>query len=336
MNYFKTLGQILLFITLALVSSDVAAQKIKKVEQGMFNFDLPRMSKKLDGYNSYHVIAEVSNDRSYRRRIFEDRISLDPIPRADANTDPDFIVYVKELPIYFREPERKSRKKKVDEREVTYYYYKGSYLGKASVKVETKDGNVVYNEMIEVTDFIKGGEMRSSSEAKDDYLERKVGWREDSAEKIAAEITSRLKSEYTNESKSLVFYSTKVSGKKADYSDFDVALEEQLNVFLDYQTNNSVTDAMAEVLEKNKEKWLTILNESDVNNKKARINKKVTAAAKYHLGFTYYLLGDYKNANTMYRQSAQLEKFIVHNAPTWAEMVDQTEIRYENWQDELD
>ena len=76
---------------------------------------------------------------------------------------------------------------------------------------------------------------------------------------------------------------------------YDEALENALSGANILIGDENAIDKAKPHFDKAKEAWLFALEESNPDNKKARVNKKVTSATYYNLGICAYLLKEYKS-----------------------------------------
>lgn len=84
--------------------------------------------------------------------------------------------------------------------------------------------------------------------------------------------------------------------KKVDYTELDSAQNKALRAF---STIKPGVDGLAEYRELIKEPisiWLTALKESNLEDKKARINAEVTSIIRHNLAYAYYWLGEVDKA----------------------------------------
>jgi hypothetical protein len=97
----------------------------------------------------------------------------------------------------------------------------------------------------------------------------------------------------TNRSATLYF----VKSKKEDYQDLLIAFNEAISGL--NMLTQDIETSKAKLLESVKY-WQNAINESDVNNKKARIDKDVTIAVYFNMLEVYFALENYVDAEAVF------------------------------------
>lgn len=207
------------------------------------------------------------------------------------------------------DPEFKTEKRKMFNSKTkaeyydTYTWYETSYKHPMNLKIETPDGQVLFNETFtEFNDFIiaKTKETKGSSQAMN--RESYVKSLQDKA------VTQNLKiiNAFINdnygyrvvERKSTIY---SVKEKKHDYSDYKsafISANDGYSLLVSDFEAGSVKLKEAIVL------WETALKESDTEDKKARINQKVTLVTYYNLIDAYIALNEFSKAESVLNKLA--------------------------------
>lgn len=196
------------------------------------------------------------------------------------------------------EPERKEGSKKVKKGDayvtVKTYWVEVKYKHPVKLNITTPDGKVVFDQVLPETKEYK----IYKSEVKDSY----VYFNYDDVipglqEKIISQ-NMKLINEYLADNHGFVkkerksaFY--RVESKKMDYTDFQGAYE---SAYAGYLSLLSDKESAMTKLSDAITKWETILKESDPTNKKARINKNITAVTLLNLAQVYAWTNDFAKA----------------------------------------
>lgn len=207
---------------------------------------------------------------------------------------------------------------KEKEGKITYtYQYQYKYPVKLTVK--DQDGSVTLAKNLTSTEFVSG--LTSAFNSKYDYL----AWKVDNEDAFWISLESRaynntilttngLLSEkygFPTKSKSTEIYTAK--DKKFDYSDLLEGYQHAKNGYLEL-ANDRDKDAAVTHLIKATEQWESTLKESNTSDKKARINKKVTAAIYVNLAEAYLWMDDFSTAELYANKAKNLSvgKFTRH------------------------
>jgi hypothetical protein len=172
--------------------------------------------------------------------------------------------------------------------DVTYYWLEFTYTNQMSVRVaNAANQDIYFVAPAELADFKTYKTTSSKTAPSSDYaaLFRTV------EEKVLKEnlvfinhlVNDRIGFEITERETSLDY----VKSKKDEYQDVTDAYNDQLLGLKSLITNETVAK---EKLNKAAAQWLTILKESDVANKKARIDKDVTISIYFNLLECYFPL----------------------------------------------
>ena len=178
---------------------------------------------------------------------------------------------------------------------VTYCYYETSYKHPMTIKVEVPGKGVVFNQAIEEfntytvakTAETKGTSQAMNTESYLTTLEDKV-----LADNLKV-VTDLLNTKfgYTKMTHEAVLYN--VEPKKLNYDDYQSAYE---NAMMGY---TMMADNKAGATEKIKTAigiWEKALTESNLSDKKARVNAEITLATRFNLAEAYTWIDDYTNA----------------------------------------
>ncbi|MEX2379434.1 MAG: hypothetical protein WD530_01725 [Vicingaceae bacterium] len=170
-------------------------------------------------------------------------------------------------------------------------YYETKYRHPATVKV-TKNGNVIHNQMVEPANEYK--EYSSKS------LPNKYNLEKASVENTMVTINNYINSEFGYAPIELTTKVGYVKNKKGEYDDLEKALSLATSA---YNASKNDKEAAKADLSAAVKIWDTALRESDVDDKKARINEKVTTMLLFNLSVANMYLDNYdasqKNLNAL-------------------------------------
>jgi hypothetical protein len=172
--------------------------------------------------------------------------------------------------------------------DVTYYWVEFTYRNQMSVRVaNAANQDIYFVAPTELAEFKTYKTTSSKTAPSSDYaalfrtVEEKV--LKDNLTFINHLVNDRIGFEITERETSLDY----VKSKKDEYQDVTDAYNDQLLGLKSLITNETVAK---EKLNKAAAQWLTILKESDVANKKARIDKDVTISIYFNLLECYFPL----------------------------------------------
>ena len=172
--------------------------------------------------------------------------------------------------------------------DVTYYWVEFTYRNQMSVRVaNAANQDIYFIAPTELAEFKTYKTTSSKTAPSSDYaalfrtVEEKV--LKDNLTFINHLVNDRIGYEITERETSLDY----VKSKKDEYQDVTDAYNDQLLGLKSLITNETVAK---EKLNKAAAQWLTILKESDVANKKARIDKDVTISIYFNLLECYFPL----------------------------------------------
>ncbi|MCR9249504.1 MAG: hypothetical protein NXI20_03740 [bacterium] len=194
-----------------------------------------------------------------------------------------------------------SSEKVLDEKK-SERYYKTVYRNPITVTVTDKSNNSVlwskqfYSDPRE-TKFLKRSSEKSAYEMEKEWNENKISLKKGLEDRIIKEDMKAIKAEindqigYPNKSLEMIFFSAK--GKKFDYSEIESSITNVKKAFLTLKSDSEMAMGL---LNKSKEVWLKELGEKNVDDKKARINKKITTALYVNLGYVSMIQAEFAKA----------------------------------------
>lgn len=235
-----------------------------------------------------------------------------------SNEVADLEMFVKVEPFYYSNPSMRSRT--VEETrdkatiKVTYYWLEVMYNLPVHFRMTNKIDNVA------IFDSYVGGsreysmfrtpEFRTSTEASNYYESQKSGHLqkliETSFNEAANWISGYVKSNYDFAQVAIKQEVLTARHKKEDYSDLDTAQAIALRAYALIKADRSKGFIeFAAAIQPALDIWVKVLQEADVNNKKARVDAKVANAIMHNLSDAYIWLNEFDKANEMINKAEE-------------------------------
>ena len=110
----------------------------------------------------------------------------------------------------------------------------------------------------------------------------------------------------------------KIKEKKYEYPDFNeanAALKEACTAPVEADLKASIVA------------WKADLEESDPENRKARVNKKITAGAHYNIALAYFAMGDYAKSEEAFNKASEFDKNVTNSHQILAKKASDMEMR---------
>ena len=183
----------------------------------------------------------------------------------------------------------------------TKYHYNCKYLLQANVTVEHPEKGIIFEKTVGTQQLKNLGKFKSTYDFEKWFMNNRDGFYAD-IEEIGRQAAiqssaSVLESTfgYVNKSRKAEIYSVK-KYKDYDYTDVVMAYDKTSEGLL--LVGNSVDRSDAQdVLDEAREMWLTILEESNLQNKKERINAKISAMIWCNLAEIAVWMADFNEAD---------------------------------------
>ena len=301
---------------------DTEAQKVKKDGLGYYNYFQPRASTQLDDAELYFLKVEISDGDAYRRGMFEEQLAIEKFKMASADDEAHFTINIVEMPFKFGESTRKSFSEKYKAGEVektrTMYYYEGKVSHQYILKVLDASGAEILREVISGTTTARGRNSSSMREAHSFYIKDKLTFKENAVKSSAEKIQDYFNEQYVDVEKTIHVRIPYVKDGKFEYPGFAAAVEDLKKAYDLLNGNNGMPLEAEEALKRCLLFWPEFLKDAEPENKKARVNREVAAAAYYNLGMTHFLAENWADAAENFQKAAELEKNIVAGVQNWA------------------
>ena len=301
---------LLLVVCAFFMPNVILAQKVKKETVGIYSYTQLPSDTRLKECKTYKVYP-YGDINSYEKDKINDVFKLPGFEKKSRDAgNTDFVIKVEKYQVNIDKPEKGSREEKVKnkdgtERKVKYYYYESKATYKFKIGVY-KGEEEVYYKILSGDDNVRGSESSSSSTAYENYKKARSSYLSNLSKSKLSSVDNALKEKFCYLKKSVYLRSAHIKPKKYKYDDYEAAYEKMKNGYLVLKENENAIDEVKDDLTKAIEEYKTILKESDINNKKARVNNKVTTLLYVNIAHCYFLMKDYAKASEYYGMAAQL------------------------------
>jgi len=229
-----------------------------------------------------------------------------------SNGTSDLEIYVKVEPFYYASPSIRSRvaeetRDKVTIK-VTYYWLEFQHQLPVYFRMTDKTNNAaIYDSYVGSSrDYstFRTPEFRTASEASNYYESQRNGHLQKLIETAFFEsanwISGFVKSNYDFAQVNVSQEVLTARHKKEDYADLDTAEAVALRAYaLIKPDRSSGFSEFAAAIQPALDIWVKVLQEADVNNKKARVDAKVANAIMHNLSDAYIWLNEFEKASEM-------------------------------------
>lgn len=308
----------LLLLTLSGVictSGLIQAQKIKREVVGKYSYTQLPSDITLKSSTTYKIVGHGDYVDSYEKDKMSGAINLSGFEKKDRNTeDVDFKIDIEKYAVKFGNSEQKTSEKttKKDgvETKTKYYHYEVSATYKFVLRIY-KDGEEVYKKENAGSETISGNENKSSSEAYKNFKSKKSDYLKNVTTNKVKAMNSGINEKYCTLNKTTSLRSAHLKPKKHKYDDYDSTFEEMKQGYLIVAEDENAVEEAKENLLKAIEGFKVILKESDPDNKKARINEKITALLYNNIGHCYFMMKEYVPASENYTKAMNIQKLFL-------------------------
>lgn len=297
--------KILLFLgAIVALSTTAVAQKVQKETFGDFTYTQTPSNLALSELESYFVEASVPSNDNYKVDEVQAASNLTGHEKIMNRQNATFVVKYTVYPTTFGTPEYErqtnTRTNKDGTKTPTYTYnYKGYYTYKIAVMIYDMEGNTIHTDEVGATKAINKSSTKSASAANNLYKAERVSIRRSNTTSTVNELNKKLDEVFCTLQKTIQMRAIKIKEKKYEYPEF-----------------NAATDALKEACSAPNEAnlkaaiaaWEVDLEESDPDNRKARVDKNVTGAAYYDIALAYFALGEYAKSEEAFNKATEFDK----------------------------
>ena len=183
----------------------------------------------------------------------------------------------------------------------TKYDYKCSYVLQAKMEVIDPSNTVLFEKIVGGTQIKSLGKYKSTYDFAKWYMNNRTSFysqiesegRKAAVSGSAGALDSQFG--YINKSRKAEIYSVK-KYKDYDYTDVILAFDQTSKALIQIEGSRDRSEAM-DALDNAREMWLTILEESNLQNKKERINAKISAMIWCNLAEIAVWMADFNEAD---------------------------------------
>ncbi len=183
----------------------------------------------------------------------------------------------------------------------TKYDYKCSYTLQAKMEVTDPSNTVLFEKIVGGTQIKSLGKYKSTYDFAKWYMNNRASFysqiesegRKAAVSGSAGTLDSQFG--YINKSRKAEIYSVK-KYKDYDYTDVILAFDQTSEALIQVEGSRDRSEAM-DALDTAREMWLTILEESNLQNKKERINAKISAMIWCNLAEIAVWMADFNEAD---------------------------------------
>ncbi|ARS35992.1 tetratricopeptide repeat protein [Pontibacter actiniarum] len=231
-------------------------------------------------------------------------VQIPSYTRQDADADVQVTVLLHGFSVVDVVPQTRESMIKKDGKDITttYYYYEVSYNHPITLRVQNKDGQVLYESPIEALSELtvaKTGEYKTQDGLEKHWAINQNNFLRGLDDAIILKnmniVKEELASQYGYNPMLRATTVLNIKDKKVSYDDFNQAFESATTGYSKLANQEKKAEAVAE-LEKALELWNNALKEADPKNKKARVDAKVAAATHLNCAEAYMWLNNFEEA----------------------------------------
>ncbi|MFC5269559.1 hypothetical protein [Adhaeribacter terreus] len=231
-------------------------------------------------------------------------IQIPGFTKQDANADIQASVLLNGFAMSDMSEKTKQSSVKINgvETSSTKYFYEVSYKHPITLRVQDKTGRILHESPIESlneTITANTGEFKSKEALEKYWSENQNTFLRGLDESLITRnmniVKDELASRYGFAKMPRATSVINIKDKKVSYDDFNQAFEKATTAYSKLALLDKQAEAATE-LEKAVELWNNALKESDLKNKKARVDAKVTAATHLNCAEAYMWLNNYEEA----------------------------------------
>ena len=304
----RALKSILILFLLIGVSTNVFSQKLNKlllVTQYKY-IQLPT-DPLLKEYKTYTL--KVSGTYKNYNKLIYSKFNLSGFEKKESGVS-DFIIKIHDYPFKL-DPQREhyTKKKKVDgvEKTIDYYYFSYDISHKQSAKMFDNTGKELFSTVLDLSSIGKTKHRTNLSQTAGDLSKKTEELKESNRSKGAIKLLNLYNDKFGYPKKTKTFKGFRIKAKKHNYDDFENAFDIAVEAAEIVKENENDTQTCFDAYKPAIDVWEKALEESNIDNKKARINKNVTCACYYNIGHAYLLCKDYDKAIEIFSKALEID-----------------------------
>lgn len=285
------------------------AQNIDKENCGDHPYVQTPIDLSLQGLTNYVVTATVPNNNAYIIEMARTSTNLEGFTKTTSTGMGEFTVNFTIFPLSFTTPQYKQTKHETEKdgvKKVTYTHtYDSKYTYRADVQVLDQSGIEIYQTSVSGTNAITKSSNLSSTAAKQSHDDEVKKVRETTYNGNVSTLNSQLNERFCTMNKTFNLRVVTVKPKKYEYDGFNAAVEslKALVSVTDQAEKNKICEAAIAL-------WEEDLKESNVEDRKARIDKKITAGAYYNIAHAYFVMGEYEKSAANFEKAQEFDNAV--------------------------
>jgi len=290
---------------------NINAQKLDKESLGVYKFIQLPINPVLSEFHTYKVEGIGQYSDAYRRDAIVAAAYLAGYEKINS-PNAELKVKIEEYPILFDDvkPLTKTEKYKANgvEKTRTLYYYFQAYKFKYVMTIYNKSDEILFEYNLTGEERIYGPDRTTDKSAFEHFETAKNRSLQEVIHVQVAKLCDMVNNQVGFPVKSFPVQTATVKAKKYDYEDYFKAFGQfKKGVDVIIKDEDNITEATAFFDEANVI-FDNLLNEADINNKKARINKNVAMVCYLNKALGYLLMKDYNNAIECFEKGRELDK----------------------------
>lgn len=267
---------------LVLLSSVAFAQKPKYKSIGSYDYLQSKMAEDFDKITNVEVNVSATSDEQFKWNAFSQELQFDHL-NPDKSTPDKLRLEIIETNTRESKPELKSRT--TDEKK-TYYKYTNNFTLFYNIMLYRND-ILLWKDSKLISGKATGPEKSSRSSAVSSHNKAILTAKGEKISVTAKDIKVDIDELFIDVDKKVDIFMYMIKAKKHNYDAYNKKTESIQSMLANKKFDN---------LGESVEFYERILTESDVENKKAKVNLEVTAATHFNLGVTHFMLKEYKSA----------------------------------------
>lgn len=301
--------KVILLLAAVLAASTVTAQKIDKENCGDHTYIQNPLDLSLQGLTFYRVTATVPNNNAYLVQTAASATNLEGFTKTTSPGEAEFTVNYTIFPLTCSSPKYEQTKREYEKdgvKKVSYSHsYTTTYTFRVDVQILDQAGMEVYQTTSNGSGSVYKTSSKNASEAKDFHDAELVRVKNNKNGEVIKGINRTLNERFATMTKTFNLRITKVKPKKYEYDEYNAATE-SLKALV------NITDQAEknEICEKAIALWNEDLKESAPEERKARIDKSVTAAAYYNIAHAYFVMGEYAKSAENFEKAQEFDKSV--------------------------
>lgn len=304
------MGKVFFVIAVFLLATAAQSQKQTKEKFDKIGYIIPPSDYSLAEFKKYLMYVKVPSGEANLSHYIENKVDMGLFERTKLKEEADFKIQFTLHSIVYHAERVKAIPKVEDKdgvkRKYNMYEAYASYSFHLGVRITLRDGREHYVDNINGSGTYTTGEYQSDAQARQFFHSGKSKFSQKIIGDASKTMSTVMGDKFAHIQRRRTVELISIKPKKFDYEGFNKATKICGEAVEIYNIDNRPTDEMITKCVEAIELWKTELLTSDLDNKKARINKKVTAALYYNIGIAYFLMKDYEKSYSNFKSAKDL------------------------------